>query len=191
MYTIKNFEHILTLPNFSETMMKNHITLYEGYVKNVNIIDEKLKELSLNGKISTPEYNELKRRYAWEYNGMALHELYFENMQSAESQVNEASNLYSEVTSNFGSFDAWKNDFIATGAMRGIGWVILIKELDGSLKNIWVNEHDLGIPIGSKPLLVMDVFEHSFMIDFGLKRADYINAFFNVVDYKVVEDRLK
>lgn len=191
MYTGKNFEHILTLPNFSQVMMKNHITLYEGYVKNVNLIDDKLKEFAGNGKIGAPEYNELKRRYAWEYNGMVLHELYFENMILDGGHIAESSDLYSTLVGQYGSLDSWKNDFIATGAMRGIGWVVLVKEINGDLKNVWLNEHDLGIPVGSKPLLVMDVFEHSYMLDFGLNRADYINAFFNVIDFKIVGERMK
>ncbi len=190
MKNINNYEHILSLPGFSENMMKNHLTLYEGYVKNVNLIDEKLKELSLGGKINTPEYNELKRRYAWEYNGVILHQLYFENMTGNANELSETSELYKEIIKSFESLDAWKNDFIATGAMRGIGWTILVREYDGALRNIWIDEHSLGFLAGSKPLLVMDVFEHSFMIDYGLKRADYINAFFNVIDYKVVEERM-
>jgi Fe-Mn family superoxide dismutase len=76
--------------------------------------------------------------------------------------------------------------------MRGIGWVVLYEDpANGRLINFWVNEHDVSHPAGCQPLLIMDVFEHAFMIDYGLKRADYIEAFFKNIDWAVVGSRLK
>ncbi|MDP3981858.1 MAG: Fe-Mn family superoxide dismutase, partial [Chlamydiota bacterium] len=94
------------------------------------------------------------------------------------------------IIQDFGSYDAWLKDFQATGAMRGIGWVILSYDASGDcLYNTWINEHDMGHLGGTTPLLIMDVFEHAFMIDYGLKRADYISSFIKAIDWDEVEKR--
>lgn len=186
MYEPKNFDYLLGLEGFSETLLKNHFTLYQGYVANVNKLNEKLKTL----EVGSPEHSELKRRFGWEWNGMVLHELYFENLKKdAQPMVSEC-NLYKKITEQFGSHENWEKDLRATGAMRGIGWVILVhdKRTD-TLLNIWVNEHDVGHLVGATPLLVMDVFEHAFMVDYGIKRADYINAFWKGINWSEVEKR--
>jgi Fe-Mn family superoxide dismutase len=96
------------------------------------------------------------------------------------------------MTEAFGSYEAWEKDFKATGAMRGIGWVILYQDThSGKLINFWINEHDVSHPAGCNPLLIMGVFEHAFMLDYGLKRADYIGAFFKNINWQAVEARLK
>jgi Fe-Mn family superoxide dismutase len=88
--------------------------------------------------------------------------------------------------------EAWEADFRGTGAMRGIGWAILDQDSQtGKLMNQWINEHDVGHPAGCLPILVLDVFEHAFMIDYGLRRADYIASFFKNVNWKAAEGRLK
>lgn len=189
MNTTQNFETLLGTPGFSDALLKNHFTLYEGYVKNTNSLEEKLTALATSGGFGTPEYNELKRRYGWEYNGMRLHELYFGNMTKGGADPEVETALARTMMAQYGSIDAWMSDFKATGALRGIGWAILVREASGKLANIWVNEHDVGLLVDAKPLLVMDVFEHSFMIDYGLKRADYINAFMDAIDWRVVEHR--
>jgi Fe-Mn family superoxide dismutase len=96
------------------------------------------------------------------------------------------------MTASFGSYDEWLKDFKATGTMRGIGWVVLYQDAaNGRLINFWVNEHDVAHPAGCFPILIMDVFEHAFMLDYGLKRADYIEAFFKNIDWAAAEARLK
>jgi Fe-Mn family superoxide dismutase len=140
----------------------------------------------------TPEYAEVKRRFGWEFNGMRLHELYFGNMSKGAQGLDTASALGKKIEDDFGSVDAWVKDFKATGAMRGIGWVILAYDAEGDrLFNTWINEHDLGHLATATPILIMDVFEHAFMLDYGLKRADYIDAFWNAIDWKTVEARFK
>lgn len=188
MYTAKNFEHLIGTEGFSDTLLKNHFTLYEGYVKNTNLLVEKLGTMAKEAIVGTPEYTELKRRFGWEYNGMRLHELYFGNMTKGGKSA--AGKVKDKIASVWGSFETWEKDFKATGAMRGIGWAILAKDNEtGDLFNIWVNEHDAGHLAGATPLLVMDVFEHAFMIDYGLKRADYITAFWKSIDWELVEKR--
>lgn len=190
-YTAQKFDHLLGLAGFSDTLLTNHFTLYEGYVKNTNALAARLKALSEAGEVAAPEFAELKRRFGWEWNGMRMHELYFGNMtKDAPALTNET--LRSKLTEVYGSYEAWEKNFVATGAMRGIGWVVLAHDsVSGKLYNVWVNEHDGGHLVGTTPLLVMDVFEHAFVLDYGLKRADYITAFMKAIDWSVVEKRFE
>jgi Fe-Mn family superoxide dismutase len=95
-----------------------------------------------------------------------------------------------KIVENFGSYDKWAADFKATGAMRGIGWAVLFEDPQtGRLFNVWINEHDVGHLAGGQPLLIMDVFEHAYLPDYGLKRGEYIQAFFDNIDWKAVEGR--
>ena len=190
-YTAKDYSFLLGMQGFSDTLLKNHFTLYQGYVTNTNKVMDLLAAKLQAGQEGTPEFAELKRRLGWELNGMRLHELYFENL-GGDGDPSKAPNLTKRVTEQFGSVDACAKDFMATASMRGIGWVICYEDLEnGLLINQWINEHDVGHPAGCNPILVLDVFEHAFMIDYGLKRADYINNFFKNIKWEVVEKRLE
>jgi len=185
-YEAKNFESLLGTKGFSDQLLKNHFTLYQGYVTNTNKVADALSAMAKEGKTTTPEYAELKRRFGWEFNGMRLHEYYFDNMIKGGKVIDKNTNLYKKIVADFGSYENWEKDFKATGAMRGIGWVILYYDgTEGRLFNTWINEHDAGHLSGAKPLIVMDVFEHAYMIDYGLKKADYIEAFFNAIDWTI------
>lgn len=190
-YSAKDYSKIIGMDGFSETLLKNHFTLYQGYVTNTNKLLDTLGQMLKDGKTGTPEYAELKRRLGWEFNGMRLHEYYFENLGGKTSP--EKSKLLSkELAENFGSHETWEKDFKATGTMRGIGWVVLYQDpVAKKLINFWINEHDVSHPAGCIPLLIMDVFEHAFMLDYGLKRADYIEVFFKNIDWSSVEARIK
>jgi Fe-Mn family superoxide dismutase len=190
-YTAKDYGRLIGMPGFSETILKNHFTLYQGYVTNTNKVLDALAQMSAEGKTATPEFAELKRRLGWEWNGMRLHEYYFENL-GGKAPLAPGGKLGKKLAESFASVEAWEKDFRATGAMRGIGWVVLYEDLtNGRLINFWINEHDVSHPAGCQPLLIMDVFEHAFMIDYGLKRADYVEAFFKNIDWAAVESRLK
>ena len=189
-YEPKNFDQILGTPGFSEQLLKNHFTLYQGYVTNTNKLAEALNTWVKEGKTNTPEYAELKRRFGWEWNGMRLHELYFGNMRNGGSKLDRNPKLHEKILDTFGSYENWEKDFKASGTMRGIGWTILYHDpIGGRIFNTWVNEHDLGHLAGCAPILILDVFEHAYMLDYGLKRADYIEAFFKAIDWSVVTER--
>jgi Fe-Mn family superoxide dismutase len=189
-YTAKEYARLIGMAGFSETLLKNHFTLYQGYVTNTGKLLATLEQMLKEDKAATPEFAELKRRLGWEFNGMRLHEYYFENL-GGTAPLNVDSRLGKKLAESFGSVEAWEKDLRATGAMRGIGWTVLYQDTaDGRLINFWINEHDGGHPAGCVPILVMDVFEHAFMLDYGLKRADYIEAFFKNIDWKAVEGRL-
>ncbi len=187
-YEPKNFTHLLGMSGFSDELLQNHFTLYEGYVKNTNTLQEKLQNFPLD---ETPlvERSELQRRFGWEYNGMKLHEYYFENMTQNEGTL-PSTELTNHIAHHFGSFERWKRDFVQIGMMRGIGWVLLACDDAGVFRNTWVSEHDGGLLVSHKPVFVMDVFEHSYIREYGLKKASYIDAFFSHANWHVVEQRI-
>lgn len=190
LYEAKNYDHLIGTEGFSDKLLKNHFTLYEGYVKNTNQLAEDLAELAKSGKQSTPQFAELKRRFGWEFDGMRLHEYYFGNLKKDAAHFSEETDFAKKLTQDFGSHAAWEKDMKATGAMRGIGWAVLYFDSVGNrLFNAWINDHDAGHLAGLVPLLVLDVFEHAFMLDYGVKKADYLDAFFRAVDWEEVQHR--
>ena len=190
-YEAKDYSKLVGMTGFSETLLKNHFTLYQGYVTNTNTVCDTLAKMRKEAEGATPEFSELKRRLGWEFNGMRLHECYFENL-GGKAPINPEGKLASKIHQEFGSYDEWAQDFKATGAMRGIGWAILYQDLaSGRLLNVWINEHDVGHPACCVPILIMDVFEHAFLTDYGLKRADYISAFFQNINWQAAEARLQ
>ena len=190
-YMAMDYSGLKGMPGFSDTLLDNHFTLYQGYVNNTNKLIDLLAAMLKEGKAGTPEYAELKRRMGFEFNGMRLHELYFGNLGGKQA-LDKAARLVSKLVEDFGSYEEWQEDFRATGMMRGIGWVILYQDnISGKLLNQWINEHESGHLAGCAPVLVMDVFEHAFITDYGLKRAAYIDAFLGNINREVVESRLK
>ena len=189
-YEAKDYNKLIGMEGFSETLLKNHFTLYQGYVTNANKVMDILASMQKEGKIGTPEYAELKRRMGFEFNGMRLHEYYFENL-GGKGGPDKSGKLARKLAEDFGSYEDWEKDFKGTGAMRGIGWAILYQDnVTGKLINQWINEHETGHFAGCTPVLVMDVFEHAFITDYGLKRADYIESFIKNINWQVVENRL-
>jgi len=144
------------------------------------------------GKTGTIEYAELKRRFGWEFNGMRLHELYFENLTKRSIPLTRPSPLYEKIRQDFGQISTWERGFMGVGGMRGIGWVVLTRDpANGQLFNAWMHEHDAGFLAGSAPLLVMDVFEHAYLQDFGMNRTAYVQAFMKASNWPVVEQRFQ
>jgi Fe-Mn family superoxide dismutase len=186
-YTAKDFTSLLGLPGFSDVMLTNHFTLYEGYVKNTNLLMEKLDTL----ESGTTEYYELKRRLGWEFDGMRMHELYFANMSKETTSPSADSVLEKKIIATWGSIDAWKESFSKLGMMRGIGWVVLVEDtVSKELFHAWISDHHEGHIIDTKVLLAMDCWEHAYITDYGIKRADYIASFMKVINWSVVEKRL-
>ncbi|MCJ7523178.1 MAG: Fe-Mn family superoxide dismutase [Dehalococcoidia bacterium] len=190
-YNAKDYSNLIGMEGFSDTLINNHFTLYQGYVTNTNKLLDTLATMLKEGKLGTPEYAELKRRLGFEFNGMRLHEYYFENL-GGKGALDKSGKLGKKLADEFDSYEDWGKDFRATAAMRGIGWTILYQDnLTGRLINQWINEHETGHLAGCAPILVLDVFEHAFMLDYGLKRPDYIESFFKNIDWGAVEARLR
>ncbi len=190
-YAANDYSGLIGMEGFSDTILNNHFTLYQGYVTNTNKLMDTLAAMLKDGRVGTPEYAELKRRMGFEFNGMRLHEYYFGNL-GGKAAPDKSGKLGKKLAEDFGSYEDWEKDFKGTGTMRGIGWTILYQDnITGKLFNQWINEHETGHPAGCAPILVMDVFEHAFITDYGLKRADYIVAFFKNINWGVAESRLK
>jgi len=194
-YKEQAFDHLKGLDGISDAQIAEHLTLYAGYVKQVNTLNEMLAELRGHGKASgkSPEFAELTRRLGFEYNGMILHEYYFSNLKkAADPALAGRSPLGQALGEAFGSVDQWRADYHAMGEMRGVGWVVLAEDpVTSRLTNHWITLHQDGFPASFKPLLVMDVWEHAFMRDYkATERVKYIEAFFRNVDWQTVERRL-
>ncbi len=189
-YQVKNFDSLLGhVKGLDDALLKMHFKLYEGYVNNTNLVLQKLQSLTDQGQSRTPEFAGLKRILGWEFNGMLLHEYYFENLGGA-NLLDAKNSLSIKIEQDFGSYDKWKADFISTGMMRGIGWVVAyIEPKSGRLINEWINEHDLGHLSGATPILVMDVFEHAYITQFALDRNKYVDVFFNNINWEVASKR--
>lgn len=186
LYQPRNFDNLLGIQYLSDKLIKDHFFLYQGYVNNTNKLLQELDMFSKEDMYNTPEYSEIKRRLGWEWNGMRLHEYYFSNMIKGGSYLDRNTNLFKRIIHDFGSYDNWEKDFKATGLIRGIGWVVLCYDpLLEKLFNVWIDEHNTGHFTGCYPILVLDVFEHSYQLDYGIKKSNYIDAFFKIVNWTI------
>jgi superoxide dismutase, Fe-Mn family len=191
MYTAKDYSKLIGMEGLSEALLNNHFTLYQGYVTNTNKLLDIFPQMIKDDKGATPEFGELKRRLGWEFNGMRLHEYYFENL-GGNGTIDKNGKLAKQIAEDFGSYETWEKEFRAVGAMRGVGWAALYQDpVSGKLINFWINEHDTGHPGSGNLILIMDVFEHAFMLDYGTKRASYIDVFFKNINWSAAEARLK
>jgi Fe-Mn family superoxide dismutase len=191
-YVAKDF-NLSGLQGISDKTLEMHFGLYKGYVTNTNTLNEHISQLIKDGKAGSPEYAELTRRLGFEYNGMILHEYYFDNMTSSPTGAPASGGKLAEaINASFGDFDTWKLDFTKVGGMRGVGWAITYMDpSNGRLSNHWITLHQNGNPAGYKPVLVMDVWEHAFLLDYKpAERPKYIESFFANIDWSAVEERL-
>ena len=176
------------LKGISDEQIDQHWKLYEGYVKNTN---ELLAEVT-QAERGSRDWAELKRRAAFELDGMVLHERYFENLK-AGTKLRPRGQLAQSLGASWKTVDEWQKDFAATGQIRGVGWAIVYYDIGTSqLFNWWVGDHEIGHPAGWAPILVMDVWEHAYMVDHGASgRKEYVEAFMENVNWDVVERRFE
>jgi Fe-Mn family superoxide dismutase len=190
--------NLSNLQGISDKTLEMHFKLYEGYVKETNNLSEKISAFIQDGNVDQdemPAYSELTRRLGFEYNGMVLHEYYFDNLKSGGGlgDPNKTSSFVKAAEAGFSSYDIWKADFVGIGKMRGVGWAICYENpSNGRLSNHWITLHETGNVAGFNPILVMDVWEHAFLLDYKpAERPKYIEAFFSNIDWPTVERRLQ
>lgn len=194
-YTAKTFD-LSDLTGISNETLAMHFKLYEGYVTNTNVLNQRIADLIGSGTLDPTQsaaFSELKRRFGFEYNGMVLHEYYFENMQKhGTGDPSTGDQFVNAATESFGDYDVWKADFMNTGKMRGVGWAAVYQDpSNGAISNHWINLHETGNVAGYKPILIMDVWEHAFIKDYApVDRPKYIEAFFSNINWDVVNSRL-
>ena len=195
-YTAKQF-NLSGLNGISDKTLEMHFKLYEGYVKETNNLTERIAAIIADGKVDQeemPAYSELTRRLGFEYNGMVLHEYYFGNMKRGGSgEPDRGSAFLKAAESSFSSYEIWKTDFVGIGKMRGVGWAVCSQNpANGRLSNHWITLHETGNVAGFNPVLVMDVWEHAFLLDYKpAERPKYIEAFFSNIDWNAVDERLR
>lgn len=183
------------LNGISDKTLAMHFKLYEGYVSNTNLLNSQIAELS-KGEITAkemPVFSELTRRLGFEYNGMVLHEWYFGNMTNGGSgDPDKNSAFYKAAAASFGSYENWKKNFITVGKMRGVGWAACYQDpVSGGLSNHWITLHEINNIAGFNPILIMDVWEHAFLLDYApADRPKYIEAFFSNINWAACNDRL-
>lgn len=191
-YTPKHWK-LSGLQGISDQTLVTHFGLYEGYVKNANDLCERIAALREAGKNSgaDPGYAELVRRLGWEFDGMRLHEYYFDNLTTSPHELSSG-RLYEAIGNAFAGVDEWKRDFAAIGSMRGIGWAVLYYDPAAKqLLNVWIGDHDLHHLAGCAPIVVMDLWEHAWLLDYKpAEKAKYIEAFIANVDWPACEARL-
>ena len=186
-YSEQANEHILDLPGFSRELMETHLELYRGYVDAAqhlrNVLDSK--------ELGPAAAAEVRRRFAWEFNGMRLHEIYFDQLRRDGKKLDDLPDLKAAIASDFGSFDAWMDEVREMANTRGIGWVALVQDMETDrLMNVWFDEHDTGILAGCRIVLLIDLFEHAYLVDFGLDRDAYLDALMDCIDFERVAQRL-
>jgi Fe-Mn family superoxide dismutase len=195
-YKPKSF-NLSGLTGISDRTLEMHFKLYEGYVTNTNTLTERIASMLSDGKVDqeeVPAYSELTRRLGFEYNGMVLHEYYFGNMKrGGGGEAARGSQFREAVEKSFPSYDIWKTDFVGVGKMRGVGWAICyLDPARGTVSNHWIELHETGNVAGFVPLLVMDVWEHAFLLDYKpADRPKYIEAFLSNTDWDAVERRIQ
>jgi Fe-Mn family superoxide dismutase len=194
-YEAKTYPHLKGLKGISDALLETHFALYAGYVKNTNLLTEQLMAQAKEGKAAGTNlgYAEMTRRLGFEYNGMILHEYYFGNLKPGGGDLDKSSKLAQEIEKSYGSVETWMADFRAVATMRGIGWAVMYQDPTTKLLSThWVTLHSDGNPAGYTPILVMDAWEHAFVPDYKAnERAKYVEAFFQNIDWKAAESRLK
>lgn len=181
--------NIPSLKGISAKTIDEHLKLYVGYVKNANLVLEKIEELSKSSEQNAYILGELQRRFSFEFNGMRNHEFYFNGFEGGPKALSQVGNLAKALAQEWGSFDAWRNRFKAIALTRGIGWAMLCYDPLTKLPlNAWVDEQHLGQLNGCKTILALDMWEHSYVADYQPSgKKNYIEDFFANLNWGVIE----
>ncbi len=192
-YTAKTF-NLPTLTGLSAEQIKVHLGLYEGYVKNVNLVMETLKGYAAYGDKATEgdkyAITELRRRFAFEFDGMRMHEYYFEQFEGEKGGSPESA-LAKAAAEKYGSGEDFIKHIKEVAGSRGIGWVVVYYDPRGkTIHTVFVNDHELGVLAGLPVLLALDLWEHAFMVDYvPAEKKNYVDAFLANLNWSVVEKR--
>jgi len=174
---------------FSQSQLDQHVKLYNGYVKKRNEITQNLETVDRSdvANITYSPFRSLKIAQTFAHNGSLLHELYFENLGQGTEIGKQTAKL---LVKNFGSIENFKKDFMDS-ASCGRGWVLTAYCLDDkTIKNFVLDAHNENVPVLVIPVLAIDIYEHAYMIDYGINRADYLKDIWANIDWDVVEKRV-
>ncbi len=190
-YTTKTF-NLPVLEGLSKKQIQAHLALYEGYVKHVNLIMEKLGAVR-GGTLALDPYivAELRRRFAFEFDGMRLHEYYFEQFEGGSTPLATGGPLASATAEKYGSSENFVQHIKEVAGTRGIGWVVVYADPTvKTIHTVFVNDHEVGGLAGLPVILALDLWEHAYMVDYApAEKKKYIDAFFANLNWGVVEKR--
>ncbi len=183
----------LLAPLMSEESTDWHYNKHhKGYAAALNKIEADLEQVSkdgVNGNYS--QFGELKRRQPFNHAGVVLHNVFWENI-GGDGDTSAAPKVLAQIEKDFGSYDAWKQDMIATTMSAKLGgWAVLTHDhlLSGKLMNVLVDEHQNGAIWGGMPLIALDMFEHAYYHKNGPDRMTFINNFFENLHWGRIEKR--
>ena len=188
-YIPEEFKFDKDLDGLSAKLLSEHLKLYQGYVKKSNEIQEKIKAADKSEANASYSYiSELKRQETFAVNGMKLHEAYFGHLGPAKEGTEQTGvpggELLKMIEGDFGSQSAWLEDMVATG-LSARGWAVLAYDFkDNRLHNYGADAHNVGAVWGAIPLIVLDVYEHAYFMDYGVNRKDYVNSFFKNLNWE-------
>lgn len=185
------------LKGISSKTIEEHLKLYAGYVKHSNLILEHINTLATSPDGGAEKYayelGEIQRRFSFEFNGMRNHEYYFRSLEDGPSPLEASSKLKKAIENEWGDFDLWLNRFKSIALTRGIGWAILYYDPQTErLLNAWVDEQHLGQLSSCKPIIALDMWEHSFVADYQPSgKKQYVEDYFANLNWTVAENNFK
>jgi Fe-Mn family superoxide dismutase len=187
-YVEQKFD-IPELKGISKRSIEEHLKLYAGYVKHANLILQKISEYMADSEKNAYVLGELQRRFGFEFNGMRNHEYYFRAFEGGAKPLPADSQLKAAIERQAPSFDAWLQGFKAIAMTRGIGWAMLYYDRETKqLTHAWVEEQHLGQLNGAQQIVGLDMWEHSFMLDYApSEKKKYVEAFFENLNWEVIE----
>ncbi len=191
--SMKKFEEkkfsIGELKGISAKNIEEHLKLYAGYVKNTNLIVEKIGEYAADAEKNAYVMGELQRRFGFEFNGMRNHEYYFKSLEGGSTTLTTSGALTKAIEGNFGSFEKFLTQFKTLAMTRGIGWAVLYYDKQSDqLVPAWIDEQHLGQLNGLSWILGIDMWEHAFVYDYPTsEKKKYVEAFFENLNWEVIE----
>lgn len=189
-YEAKQF-NLPELVGISQETIDLHLGLYQGYVKHVNLINDKIKAFSTDMENNAYAIAEMQRRLGFEFGGMRNHEYYFTQFEGGVEAMKDGK-LKEMMEAQWGSVENWYKEFVNIAMTRGVGWAMLyIDRTTNQLVHTWVDEQHLGQLADLDIILALDMWEHSYMRDYlPSAKKDYITAFFNNLNWEVVAGRV-
>jgi len=190
MYEAREFS-LEAVEGLSARAIALHLELYRGYVENVNKLLTRTREPPAGTAADHSGFDVRARRMAFEWNGMVLHESFFEELRGPGYRLDDSGVFAEGLDESFGGFDRWRKDILEMAALRGVGWVATVRDRQTNrLLNVWVDEHQLGMPAGVDTVLVVDLWEHAYLMDFApAKKSSYVETILANIDWSVIEAR--
>lgn len=192
-FDVRKFD-LSGVEGLSKHALDLHLSLYEGYVKETNVLLDYLHEATQSQTTSSVkqlQFDGLVRRFAFERNGMVLHELFFETLGGKRAAPAADGVFMEAVDASHGGFEAWKREIVRLSHTRGVGWVLTFRSAGSNrLSNVWVDDHRRGLLAGMKPIAAFDFWEHAYLLEFKpSEREKYLQVLFDNYSWDIVETR--